>query len=191
MAFLNRLLNACRRSTSSASTRPNWPVTTISPPSCCTSCLRSSAARCDQGGEIVCRERQLRRPREIQKVRDHLTERLGLLPDAFDVRLVLRWQRRRIDQLAVAVDRRQPVAELVRDSRGQLTETRQRFLQPELLFELRSTAVRSENRQMTPPRCAVALAEPRRGDTDMCDVVRLRHFERTSHDRLRPSSDTR
>ena len=49
---------------------------------------------------------------------------------------VLRRQRLRIDQPAVAVDRRQAVAELVRDAGGQLAEPRQRLLEPQLLLEL-------------------------------------------------------
>ena len=88
-----------------------------------------------------------------------------------------------IDQLAVAVNRRQPVAEFMSDAGGELSEPRQRLLQPKLLFELDD---RREVRKQADDaaRVRLALAEPRDGDAHMRDVVGLRHLERPSHDRM-------
>src|SRR5689334_11737706 len=85
-----------------------------------------------QRSKIVGGERQLRRPREVQEIRHHLTECLGLLPDAFDVRFVLRRQCGWIDQLPVSMDRCQTIAKLVCDSRGQLTKLCESVLQTKL-----------------------------------------------------------
>ena len=78
----------------------------------------------------------LLRPRELQEVGDDVPERLGFLTDAVDVGPVGRRQRVGANQAAVAVNRREPVAELVGDAGGELAHTRQRFLQPQLLLEL-------------------------------------------------------
>ena len=88
------------------------------------------------GAEVDGRQRELRRPREVQEVGDDLAERLGLGANAFDVRPVGFRQRLQVEQLAVAVNRRQPVAELVSDARRQLADRRQALLQPQLLFEV-------------------------------------------------------
>ncbi len=45
-----------------------------------------------------------------------------------------------MNQAAVAVNRGQAVAELVRDARGELAHPGQRLLEPQLLFELRTPA---------------------------------------------------
>jgi len=63
-------------------------------------------------------------------------QRLGFLTDAVDVGPVTRRQILGANQAAVAVNRRQPVAELVGDAGGELAHARQRFLQPQLLLEL-------------------------------------------------------
>ena len=65
-------------------------------------------------------------------------------------------QRGGIDQLAVAVDRRQAVAKLVRDPGGQLAEPCQRFLQPKLLFEMRDRGEireQADDAAAARPRC--------------------------------------
>ena len=73
---------------------------------------------------------------KFRKLVTTCAERLGLGANAFDVRPVGVGQRVEIEQLAVAVNRRQPVAELVRDAGGQLADRRQAVLQPQLLFEI-------------------------------------------------------
>ena len=80
-------------------------------------------------------ERELRRAREVQEVGHDLAERLRLGANALDVLTIVCGQRFQIDQLAVAVNRREPVPELVRDAGRQLADRRQAFLQPQLLFE--------------------------------------------------------
>ncbi len=54
----------------------------------------------------------------------------------FDAGPRLFGQRCRIEQAAVAMNRREAVPEFVRQAGGQLAEPRQRFLQTQLLFEL-------------------------------------------------------
>ena len=66
------------------------------------------------------RERHRVRAREVQEVRHNLSERLGLLPDALDVRTVLRRERIRHQQAAVAVNRREAVPEFVGNPGGEL-----------------------------------------------------------------------
>src|SRR5439155_21949991 len=69
-------------------------------------------------GEADTRQRQLRRPRERQKIGDHLAERLGFAANALDVGPVRGRQGIEIEQLAVAVNRREPVPEFVRNAGG-------------------------------------------------------------------------
>ena len=54
----------------------------------------------------------------------------------FDAGPRLFGQRIRIEQPSVAMNRGEPVPELVRQAGGQLAEPRQRFFQAQLLFEL-------------------------------------------------------
>jgi hypothetical protein len=89
-----------------------------------------------QRPEVHAREHDLLGTREAEEVGDHLPERLGLLANAFDIRLVGRGQRRRIDEPAITVDRRQAVAKFMRDAGGQLADPREAVLQPQLLFQL-------------------------------------------------------
>ena len=75
-----------------------------------------------------------------------------------DVRPEFRRQPFEIEQPRVAVDRRQPVAELVRDAGGQLAEPRQAVLQPQLLLEIHDLGQVAEQADR-----AVRCAWPRRG----------------------------
>ena len=65
-----------------------------------------------------------------------MTERVGLLTDAIDTRAKSRRNRLSVDQTAVSVDRRQPVAEFVCDPCRQFAKPGQRFFQLQLLLEL-------------------------------------------------------
>ena len=80
------------------------------------------------------RQRELCRPREVEEVGDDLVERLGLGSDAFDIGPVRRRQRIQIEQLAIPLNRRQAVAEFVRDAGGELPDRRQTLLQTQLLL---------------------------------------------------------
>ena len=99
------------------------------------SAARSTIARMSTGAE-----HQLGRPGEVEEVGHDLAERLGLLADAHDVRPEVSRQPLEIEQAAVAVDRREAVAELVRDAGRQLAEPREAVLEPQLLFELHHVA---------------------------------------------------
>jgi hypothetical protein len=66
--------------------------------------------------EVDRQEQHLLGPREVEEVRHHVTERLGLLADAGHVGAVGGRQIVGANQAAVAMDRRQPVAELVGDA---------------------------------------------------------------------------
>ena len=88
------------------------------------------------GAQIHARQRQLRRPREVEEIGDDLAERFCFGANAFDVRPVRVGQRIQIEQLAVSMNRRKAVAELVRDPRGQLSDGREAVLQPQLLLEI-------------------------------------------------------
>src|SRR5258705_10563977 len=74
------------------------------------------------GAKIDRREQDLFGAREIEKVRDDLPEHFRLLADPLDVRTVLARQGFRIDQPAIAVNRREAIAKLVRDARGKLSQ---------------------------------------------------------------------
>src|SRR5205823_294550 len=67
---------------------------------------------------------------------DDLTERLGFGADTLDVRTIRVGQLREIDQLAVALNRREAVAEFVRDARGQLADGCEAVFQAKLLFQI-------------------------------------------------------
>ena len=67
-------------------------------------------------------------------------QRVGLVADALHVGAEVRRQPLEVEQPRVAVDRGQPVAELVRDAGRQLPEPRQAVLEPQLLFELHDLA---------------------------------------------------
>src|SRR5215208_2835368 len=86
--------------------------------------------------EVHARQGDVFRTRKAEEVGHHLAERLGLLTDALDVWLVLRRHGFDLDQSAIAMNRREAVAELVREAGGQLTEARQRLFQAQLLFQL-------------------------------------------------------
>ena len=107
------------------------------------------------------RQRQLRRPCEVEKIGHHLAERLRLGANALDVRPVRRGQHVQIEQLAVSVNRRQAVAEFVRDARRQLADGRQAVLQQQLLLEvLHRGQVREETN-----RAVQLFSAPKSGDT--------------------------
>ena len=102
-----------------------------------------------------------------------LPERLRFLPDAVDIRPVLAGSSLRIDQAAVAVNRRQAVAELVRDAGGQLAEARQRLLQPQLLLELDDVGQVREQADDA-AAAAPAAAKRRHGDAESATTGRDR-----------------
>ncbi len=85
----------------------------------------------------------------MQKIRHDFAERVRFLLDALDARAIALGQRAEVDQPRVAVNRRQAVAELVRDAGGHLADLREALAQPQLLFELH-TVLRSVNRQIRP-----------------------------------------
>ena len=91
----------------------------------------------DHRPQIHGRHRQLLRARKPQEVGDHFAQRDGLGANPFDARARLLGQRLRIEQPAVAVNGREAVAEFVREAGGELAEARERFLEAQLLFELR------------------------------------------------------
>jgi hypothetical protein len=101
----------------------------------------------DDEAEIDTRQGDVLRAGEAEEIRDDLSERLRFLSDAFNVPAVIGLESFNVDQLAVAVDGREAVAEFVGETSRELTEPRQRFLETQLLLEL---DVRSEKRQMTP-----------------------------------------
>ena len=110
--------------------------------------------------------------------------------DARDVRTVVLRQALEIEQPGVAVNRRQAVAELVRDARGQLAEPRQAVLQPQLLFELHDLAEIGEqaDRARRRARLRRESARPsRRGAWRL----RARRPDRAPHDRLGFARGTR
>ena len=87
--------------------------------------------------QIHARERQLRRA--ARSCRKFVTTWLS---DSVSARMPSTYgrygvgQRVEVEQLAVAVDRREAVAEFVRDAGGQLADGREAVLQPQLLLEL-------------------------------------------------------
>ena len=87
------------------------------------------------GTQIDGRQRELGGAGEVEEIRHHFAHRFGLGANAFDVGSKRRGQGIEIEQTAVAVNRGQAVAELVRDAGGQLAHPRQAVLQAELLLE--------------------------------------------------------
>ena len=185
-ALRSRLLNAWRSSTSSPSTTPNSPRTSTSPPSARASGRISSAARSQMARRSTSVSVSCAGPRELQEVGHHLAERLGLGADPFDIRTVRLGQRRQIEQLAVALNRRQAVPELVRDAGRQLPHRRQAVLQPQLLFEIlhRRQIGEEADRAVQLP---VLVRERRDADAEMRDAVPaleiLAQHDRTADDR--------
>src|SRR5262245_58985927 len=145
--------------------------------------LEVDAHPLDDGAELVCRQGQLRRPREVQEVRDHLSEGVGLLTNTLDVRRKLRRQRRRVEQFPVPVNRREAVAEFVRDARRELAEFGERVLETQLLLEIDD---RGDVREQADDAAIGPGRRAQRGDgyAHMGDRSGMRHFERASHDRL-------
>ncbi len=97
---------------------------------------RSSIARCDHRPQVHRRHRQLIRARELQEVRDDLAKRGGFGANPLDAGACLIGQRIRIEQPAVAMNGGEAVAEFVGEAGGELAQARERFLEPQLLFEL-------------------------------------------------------
>jgi len=114
---------------------PNSPFNATSPPSArfVADLLGRALAH---GAEIDVGERHLRRPREVEEVGHHFAECLRLVADALDILAVLLRQRLEVEELAVALDRRETVSKLVRDAGRQLADHCEAFLQAELFFEL-------------------------------------------------------
>ena len=112
----------------------NSPLTITSPPCARASLRTSSAARSAMARRSIGDSISCCGLREVQEIRHHLAERFGLLADALDMRVIRRRQRVQIEQPRVTVNRRQAVAELVRDARRQLADLREALLQPKLLL---------------------------------------------------------
>ncbi len=171
-----RLPNTCRSSTSSPSTGANVPSTSTSVCGGSSWARSSTARRATLAGPRAANAAWLG-PGELQEVRHHVAQRIGFLPDAVHVGAIGLGQRVGPEQPAVAVDRGQAVAELVRDAGGQLPQPRQRFLEPQLLFQL---AQRGEVRQQADDALAVAAggerrhAEPRIDRAPRCSAPRSR-----------------
>src|SRR5262249_54480253 len=68
----------------------------------------------------------------------------SLCANTLDIRSILSGEPVEIDQLAVAMNGRQPVSELVCDAGGQLSDRGQTLLQPKLFLELRHRGEISE-----------------------------------------------
>ncbi len=83
------------------------------------------------GAQVDVYESQLRRIGEVEEVRDDLLERLGFRANALDVGAIRLWQLIEIEQLAVPLNRRQPVSELVRDAGRQFADAREALLEPQ------------------------------------------------------------
>ena len=90
----------------------------------------------DQFVEIDGRQAQRRGLREGQEVGDNSAERVGFVADAFDTLAILRVEIVDFDEPRISMDRGETVPELVRQAGGQLAQTGQRVLEPQLLFEL-------------------------------------------------------
>ena len=152
----------------------------MSPSSRRASDLQIVGGTLDDRPKIVGGQRQPGRTREVQEVRHDLAERLGLLPDAFDVRLELRRKRSRVEQLAVTVNSGEAVAEFVGDPRRQFAESRQGFLQSELFLELHD---RRQVREQADDATSTVRAKRGDGHADVGHVARVRHLQGTAHDR--------
>ena len=94
------------------------------------------------GGALDDRPQIHRRERRAASGPAKLRNRVTISPsacvsaaNAFDVRTLRGGQRRGIHQPRVAVNGRETVAELVRETRGELAEPSQRLFQPQLFFE--------------------------------------------------------
>ncbi len=148
-AFRNRLLNACRSSTSSPSMTGNSPFTTTSPPCAARLASHFVGGALGHRAEIDRREHQLLGPGEVEEVGHHFAERFGLLADAPKMRMIGSGQRLEIEQPRVAMNRRQAITEFVGDARGQLADLREALLQAKLLFHFH-TGVKSVKRQIAP-----------------------------------------
>ena len=138
----------------------------------------------DEAGHLDRRQRQLGRTGEVQEVGDDLSERLGLVADALHVGAKVSRQAFEIEQPAVAVDRREPVAELVGDAGGHLAEPSEAVLQPELFFELHHFGQIAEEADDAVRGAAGLFANRRNRQAQMRrDAARQRH--RPAHDRPR------
>ena len=127
---------------------PNSPVTSTTV-SAGSSCASSVGRPADHGLELHGGAHDLLGARELEEVRDDVPERLGLLTDAVDVGPVGRRQIVGANQAAVAMNRRQPVAELVGDAGGELAHRASASFSRSCSSSS-ITCVRSENRQMAP-----------------------------------------
>ena len=127
-------------------------------------------------------QRDLLRARKVQEVGDHIAKRLRLLADALDIGPILRRQRLRIEQPAISMDRRQAVAELVRDARRQLAQPSERFLQAKLLFELDDIGEIREQADCTARGRGPCNRRDRHAK--MRRFHRRRHLHRAAHDRF-------
>jgi len=110
--------------------------------------------------EINRRERELFRARKVQKIGDDLTEGFRFLTDALDIGTILRGNRLRIEQAAIAVYSRKSVAKFMCDAGRQLAQPRQRFLDAQLLFEFDDIGEVGEQ-EITPRVSAASVS----GDT--------------------------
>src|SRR5436190_19388466 len=103
--------------------------------------------------------------REIEKIRDDLAERFGFSPDALDIRAIRLRQRIEIEELAVAVNRREAVAEFVRDAGRQLADGREAVLETKLLLEIfHGRQIGEETDRAV--KLAVLVRERRHGDAE-------------------------
>ena len=130
-------------------------------------------------------EAQLAWAGEVQEVVDHFPQDDGLLPDTFDVRLVLRLQLPRIEQSAIPVDCGETVAELVGDAGRQFSDPGQDLLQPQTLLEVDDRAQVGEETDRT-LEAAVVTTHRRNRDPEVSGRAGVPRWELDSAARDRP-----
>ena len=187
-AFRHRLLNACRRSTSSPSISAKRPCRRMRPPRAAvsprmSSAARSTSARVSSGTGIN------GRPREVQEVRHDLAQRFGFVADAQDVWAELLRKTGGIEQPRVAMDGREAVAELVRDAGRHLAEPGEAVLEPQLLLELDDRRQVAEQADGPVRRVVVAPRSGRRSRRDAGATRRAGRRTRPPEDRA-PGRET-